>query len=150
VTSSLKTTGNIHAKVRVNGQQKLRSHYVWFKNTGHWPDFENKQEVIHHLDGDSLNDDFANLQLMTSSEHSSLHNKGEKHPKYGAKFSEKYRHEWKGERNPNWLGDAASITAKYNRHRRNPSLYPPLTDEERREYNAYNRERRRKRQAQQD
>lgn len=56
---------------------KPYSHYVWFQNTGHWPDFKNKQEIVHHIDGDISNDDFSNLRLMTKAEHSTFHNIGE-------------------------------------------------------------------------
>ena len=34
-----------------------------------------------------------------------------------------------------------SAAAKYERHRKYPNKYPPLTEEERKEYNAYYRER---------
>jgi len=33
-------------------------------------------EVLHHRDGNSLNDNLKNLQLMTTEEHSSLHHAG--------------------------------------------------------------------------
>ena len=62
-----------HKKVRIDGIKKNKSHHVWFLNTGYWPDYKNKREVIHHIDGDNQNDDFSNLQLMTHAEHTSLH-----------------------------------------------------------------------------
>jgi hypothetical protein len=70
-------TRKYHKYVTIDGVQKRNSHHVWFLNTGYWPDFENKREVIHHIDGDHQNDDFSNLQLMTNAEHSTLHNIGE-------------------------------------------------------------------------
>lgn len=63
--------------VTVDGVNKRNSHYVWFQNTGYWPDFKNKQEVVHHIDGDISNDDFSNLRLMTNADHSTFHNIGE-------------------------------------------------------------------------
>jgi hypothetical protein len=145
----LAQSGNIHKRILIDGKIRLNSHYVWYQNTGYWPDFENKQEVIHHIDGDPLNDDFANLQLMTSSEHTSLHKSGENNHMYGVEFTERRRRELMGENNPNWRGDTASIVTRYQRHLRNPDRYPPLTEDERQEYNAYIRERRRKKRSQQ-
>lgn len=69
--------------LKIDGVQKQYSHYVWWQNTGYWPDWETKREVIHHINLIPLDDRFENLQLMTDSEHKSLHNRGEKHPMYG-------------------------------------------------------------------
>lgn len=33
------------------------------------------EEIVHHKDGNTLNNDIENLQIMTASEHSSLHAK---------------------------------------------------------------------------
>lgn len=118
-----RTGGNTHKVIRVNGVVKRESHYIWFLNTGYWPDFENKQEIIHHLDGNLRNNSFENLQLMTKSEQDSF-----------------YR---SGKNSLMWHGDSASAAAKYVRHWKYPEKYPPLTDAEREEYNAYNRKRRR-------
>ncbi len=46
------------------------SHYVWFQNKGYWV---KKNEVIHHKDFNQSNNNFKNLQLMTSGEHMKLH-----------------------------------------------------------------------------
>ena len=121
--TELRTRSSIHKRVRINGVVKRKSHYIWFLNTGYWQDFKNKQEIIHHLDGNSRNDSFENLQLMTRGEQGSL-----------------YR---SGENSLIWRGDNVSAAAKYVRHWKCPDKYPPLTEEERQEYNAYNRERRR-------
>jgi len=44
-------------------------------------------ECIHHIDGNSLNNDLENnLQLMTKSEHAKIHSEGEKNPKGILKF----------------------------------------------------------------
>lgn len=91
--------------IRINGIKKKYSHFVWHENTSHWP-VDN--EVIHHIDGDSANDSFSNLQLMSISEHHSLH----KHSKENkAKISIAQM----GEKNHRWLGDAASPKTKYMR-----------------------------------
>lgn len=46
--------------------------YVWYQNTGHWPDGKNGEQV-HHIDGDKLNNEFNNLLLMSVEEHSRVH-----------------------------------------------------------------------------
>ena len=75
--------------VTVDGVQKKHSHYVWFLNTGYWPDFKNKQEVIHHIDGDHQNNDFSNLQLMVNTTHLELHN-----PSRGGCIVDKMINKW--------------------------------------------------------
>lgn len=127
--------------VWIDGVLEQYSHYVWFLNTGHWPV---SGEDIHHIDGDRSNDEFSNLALMTHSEHSHMHNIGKpKSPEHRAKLSKANR----GEKSHRWKGDDASIESKDRRHRRNPDLYPPLTEGERAEYRAYYKERYRKRKA---
>lgn len=109
---------NSYRTVRVNGKRKKYSHYIWHQHTEYWPDYANKREVIHHLDGNSLNDSFDNLQLMSITEHRSL---------------------LSGENHPSWQSNA-SVTAKYTRHLKYPNKYPPLTEEERRKMNTHRRE----------
>lgn len=58
----------------VNGERKRYSHIIWHAHTGHWPKYPD--EIIHHIDGDSLNDSFENLQIMSHAEHTSLHQTG--------------------------------------------------------------------------
>jgi len=54
-------------------KKRIRLHeYVWFKNTGVWPDGKNREQV-HHIDGDKLNNDFDNLLLVKTDEHSKIH-----------------------------------------------------------------------------
>lgn len=45
--------------------------FVWVQSNGVIPD----GFVIHHLDGDTLNDDISNLVSMRSGDHTVLHNK---------------------------------------------------------------------------
>ena len=58
--------------LNIDGIRKQYSHYIWWRNTGYWPQRDD-DEIIHHINGDSLDDRFENLQLMTSVEHSSFH-----------------------------------------------------------------------------
>lgn len=52
-----------------------RSHIVWWLKTGK---VVPKGYVVHHKDGNSLNDKFSNLELMKFGKHSRLHNKKKK------------------------------------------------------------------------
>jgi len=53
--------------------KSVREHHeVWYKNTGTWPNFNNKEQ-IHHIDGDKLNNKFSNLVLCSVSEHTRIH-----------------------------------------------------------------------------
>lgn len=51
-------------------------HYIWFKNTGYWPD-TSKGEQVHHIDGDKLNNNYSNLLLVDVANHSVIHKKYE-------------------------------------------------------------------------
>lgn len=129
-----------YKSISIDGVMKLNSHYIWFLNTGHWPEWP---EVVHHIDGDKLNDDFKNLQLMTNSEHLSLHHSGKNHPMYSkthsAETKQKMSEAKTGENHYRWLDNDAPANAKYLRHHKHPELYPPLTEEEKEEYRAYHR-----------
>jgi hypothetical protein len=46
--------------------------YVWYQNTGNWPNGK-KGEQVHHIDGNKSNNDFSNLLLVGVNEHSKIH-----------------------------------------------------------------------------
>lgn len=60
--------------------------------------------IVHHKDGNPLNNCVENLQLMKKDEHTSLHNKGENNPFFGKKHSEETKRKMselkKGEKHP--------------------------------------------------
>lgn len=58
---------------RVDGKPKYmpRSHAVW--NQHHPDDPVQPGDHVHHIDHDKLNDDPANLQKLTATEHAELH-----------------------------------------------------------------------------
>lgn len=64
------TNAEITKRVMFKGKRIPISHKVWFENTEYIPI---KGEVVHHKDFDKYNNNFANLQLMTISEHIKLH-----------------------------------------------------------------------------
>lgn len=55
----------------LNRRIKLHD-YVWFKNTGYFPNGKNGEQV-HHIDGDKNNNTIENLLLTDVSEHSRIH-----------------------------------------------------------------------------
>jgi hypothetical protein len=66
--------GNVTAKgyrrIKVGGRQVMEHVYVWERHNGRpVPDGHD----IHHRDGDKLNNDLANLQLVTKLEHKRIH-----------------------------------------------------------------------------
>lgn len=58
-----------------------RANLVWEEHTGIYPP---KGMILHHKDGDKQNDCIENLELMAVSKHMSLHNRGERNPRYKA------------------------------------------------------------------
>lgn len=57
--------------ISVPGTKGVRYHrYLWEKHNGKIPE----GYVIHHKDGNKLNNNLDNLQLMSSKEHAKLHN----------------------------------------------------------------------------
>lgn len=135
----LKIDGLIGRKrIQIDGKLKQYSHYIYFLNTGQWPDFEVKGEVIHHIDGNPLSNSFDNLQLMSKAEHDSFNKSGADNPMFDKRHSAETKRRMsdsqKGEKHFRWQ-DIATMEAKYHRHRRNPNEYPPLTEKERKERN---------------
>ena len=59
---------------RAYGEKGCFAHFVW--NLYHPEDPILEGEVIHHIDGDKLNDHPDNLQKMPDSEHKSFHMMG--------------------------------------------------------------------------
>ena len=52
-----------------------------------WEDYHNeeipKDHIIHHKDGNKLNNCILNLEILPSKEHNVFHNSGENNPMYG-------------------------------------------------------------------
>ena len=118
---------------RVNGKLKLHSHYIWWSNTGHWPVWP---EVVHHKDGDIMNDEFSNLELKTISEHTRQHHTGmTRTEKAKAKMSDENNPMYgkTGTKHHGWQGDAASDSAKYCREWRRKRRLKKLEERERNE-----------------
>ena len=93
-------------QIRVDGEYKQYSHYVWFKNTGYWPV---RGEIIHHIDGNCRNDEFSNLRLMTKAEHTRIHSIGKSYPN---PTRAKMNRANLGEKHPCWKGDDATPQTK--------------------------------------
>lgn len=67
--------------------RKFLHRLVWEKHNGEIP--EGYQ--IHHIDGNKLNNDISNLQLISPDKHTRLHMAGENNPNYGKKLSLEHR-----------------------------------------------------------
>jgi len=55
--------------IRVNGKKIDEHRYIWQAEHGDIPE----GYCIHHIDGDGMNSDVSNLQLVTYSEHNRIH-----------------------------------------------------------------------------
>jgi len=60
-----------------DGWMKMH-HYVWWKEKGELPPVDDINEkatgkVMHHKDGDKLNNDIDNLEIMSNDEHTEMH-----------------------------------------------------------------------------
>ena len=60
-----------------SGWMKMH-HYVWWNEKGELPPVDDINEkgtgkVMHHKDGDKLNNDIDNLQLIDNDEHTKMH-----------------------------------------------------------------------------
>jgi len=83
--------GYFQIKLYKNGMPETKLiHVLMFEN---FNDYKlKKNECIHHIDKNEINNILDNFQLMTKSEHNSFHNKGKKYPEHSKRM--------KGENNP--------------------------------------------------
>jgi hypothetical protein len=58
-----------YAYIYLNGKLQKAHRYLWEKENGKIPE----GHIIHHIDGNKLNNNLSNLKLMSRSEHSKLH-----------------------------------------------------------------------------
>ena len=92
------------------GTKQVKEHHlVYWEKHGVVPDWKNKREVIHHVNGDSHDNRIENLVLMTQSEHVSFHS-----PMAGKKHSDKTKAKMSSQRigNKNRLGMKHTQEAK--------------------------------------
>ena len=75
-------------KLFINGQYIIRSRYVMEQHIGR---ALTKNDIVHHINENLMDDRIENLQLMTRSEHQSYHMAGEKHPLFGKEISDETR-----------------------------------------------------------
>lgn len=83
---------NGYPKIWVDGKNVRLHKYIWEKTYGPVPD----GMVIHHKDGDKLNYDLSNLELMDSTEHHRMHGKQGKGRKLSAETRRKMSESRKG------------------------------------------------------
>lgn len=87
-------------RVRVNGKKERVSHIV-LEKVGHKL---NTEDVVHHIDGDTQNNELSNLRIMTRSEHAKLHNPKD-YSRYGISAAENKQYwmqHYRREMNPNY------------------------------------------------
>lgn len=61
--------GKGYMRIWNNGKSVKYHRYIWEQIYGKIPE----GYIVHHIDGDKLNNNIQNLRIMTSSEHSKLH-----------------------------------------------------------------------------
>ena len=110
--------GTGYRAITINGTTKRNSHYIWYLNTGYWPDWKNKREVINHINENKLDDRFENLQLMSHSEHSKLHSRGEKNPCFGRTSEKNPQHFKTGSSSHRWIEGDQSYGTHWMRIKR--------------------------------
>jgi len=70
--------GYLRVKLFKNRKEKtIRTHHLLFETFNNYK--LKKDEVVHHIDKNPLNNDLNNFQLMADSDHKSFHNSGENH-----------------------------------------------------------------------
>lgn len=66
--------------------------------------------VVHHKDGNKLNNDIDNLELKTRADHNYHHHKGNKYTKEARKkMSDSHKGKMTGDKNPQWKGYARVV-----------------------------------------
>ena len=70
--SGMKVRKGKYKYLTKNGVKKPISHWIWFDKFGYFP---KKEFIIHHKNFDESDNKIENLQLVTRSEHLSIHNK---------------------------------------------------------------------------
>ena len=61
-----------YVRINVNRKQKYEHQHIMEQHLGRKLE---KNEIIHHIDGNGFNNDIENLQIMTRNEHTSLHHR---------------------------------------------------------------------------
>ena len=84
----INSVGRADIKVAHPNVWKRRAHYIWKTHNG----TIKKGMLVHHIDGNCLNDNIENLELMTRAEHLLTHRKEfeEKRAKKSAAAVKKY------------------------------------------------------------
>lgn len=83
---------NGYPKIWLNGKNVRLHKYVWEKHNGPVP----PGMVVHHKDGNKLNYDLSNLELMDSTEHHRMHGKENKGRKLSAETRRRMSESRKG------------------------------------------------------
>ena len=79
--ANIDTKGHYKITSAKEGNNKKYLHRLVYEDF--WNVKLSKEMDVHHKDGNKLNNEISNLQLLTHGEHSSLHNSGKNHPFYG-------------------------------------------------------------------
>lgn len=62
-----------YKRIYISGNRIYEHQYIWELHNGIIPE----NCVIHHIDGNKLNNNISNLQCISRSEHNKIHNLGE-------------------------------------------------------------------------